>query len=811
MASALRNVARNRLYFYTNVIGLAVAITAALLIGLFVHDELTYERFIPNSANVYIVTTVVTPPEGHGPLEALPSEPDVASWLKLDLPAVAQVARMVSAHLEVRRGDFISTQTVYWADPALFSILHLPVYAGTLKTALARPDGLVLTRSMARKYFGRDDPVGETLELGHAERATVTAVLEDLPSNTHLDVSMIASGSSQASAITSLDRTSMPAFGVKPWDSYTYVTLRPGASLQNVEAQLPDLLDRHAPSGTSSRTSSVYHLHLRPIGAIHLGAEARGTMKPSGRRETVYSLAAVGVLILVLAAVNFINLMTSRANRRAVEVGVRKVAGANQYDLIAQFIGESLIYVGCAAVVAISLAELSLPSLNAFLQRTMEFAYWSDPTLAAVAVTFLTGLALIAGIYPALLLSTLRPARVFGNSGIVSPQHPASVRRALVTVQVAILIGLVLAAVVISRQAAFAMNRSLRLDTNQVLVIRHACKGSFKDAVKALPGIDAVACSGWTPPESMEAASGASSPEGHQAVVTYTSIDFGFLELYGLKPLAGRFHDMNRGSDTLVMDTPAGIHEPVVLNEAAVHALGYRSPIAAVGRTISWSHALPPPAMSTGPHQSEIIGVVPDFLTGSIREPIRPAVFYVDPSRNSVMSVKLGRHAGEHTLTSINQLWAQMDHQGPIARSFIDQLLQGKYNEFVRQASLLAMFSAVAIFIACIGLFALSAFTAERRRKEIGLRKALGARRRDITWLLLWDFAQPILWANAIAWPAGFLLMNRWLHGFAYHTDLQLWIFLFAGGLATGISLLTVVIHTVLIAGQQPVLALRYE
>jgi len=215
MASALRNVARNRLYFYTNVIGLAVAITAALLIGLFVHDELTYERFIPNSANVYIVTTVVTPPEGHGPLEAVPSEPDVASWLKLDLPAVAQVARMVSAHLEVRRGDFISTQTVYWADPALFSILHLPVYAGTLKTALARPDGLVLTRSMARKYFGRDDPVGETLELGHAERATVTAVLEDLPSNTHLDVSMIASGSSQASAITSLDRTSMPAFGVK--------------------------------------------------------------------------------------------------------------------------------------------------------------------------------------------------------------------------------------------------------------------------------------------------------------------------------------------------------------------------------------------------------------------------------------------------------------------------------------------------------------------------------------------------------------------------------------------------------------------
>ncbi len=210
-------------------------------------------------------------------------------------------------------------------------------------------------------------------------------------------------------------------------------------------------------------------------------------------------------------------------------------------------------------------------------------------------------------------------------------------------------------------------------------------------------------------------------------------------------------------------------------------------------------------------HQSEIIGVVPDFLTGSIREPIRPSVFYVDPSSNSVMSVKLSRPTQKQALDSIDQLWTRMDHPGPIARSFIDQLLQGKYTEFVRQASLLAMFSALAIFIACIGLFALSAFTADRRRKEIGIRKALGARRRDIAWLLLWDFAQPILWANMIAWPVGFLLMDHWLHGFAYHTELQLWVFLLAGGLATGISLLTVGVHTALVAGQQPVSTLRYE
>ena len=245
-AAALRNLARNPLYSLTNLIGLAVGIAAAALIALYVRDEFNYETFIPDYRNIYLVETIATPPEGHTPLEALVGQMIVASWLRLDVPAVAQVARILPARLSFRRGDVEAMETLFWADPDLFSILKLPVYAGSLKDALARPDGLVLTRSMARKYFGRDDPIGETLELARKQRMTVTAVLADLPSNTHLSVTAIASGTSQTSGLTAADHD--PTW---PWGSYTYVTLKPGFSPAATERQFPALFDRHSQPGST--------------------------------------------------------------------------------------------------------------------------------------------------------------------------------------------------------------------------------------------------------------------------------------------------------------------------------------------------------------------------------------------------------------------------------------------------------------------------------------------------------------------------------------------------------------------------------
>jgi putative ABC transport system permease protein len=786
-AAALRNLARNPLYSLTNLIGLAVGIAAAALIALYVRDEFNYETFIPDYRNIYLVETILTPPEGHAPLESLPGQMIVASWLRLDVPAVAHVARILPVRLGFRRGEVEAMETLFWADPDLFSILKLPVYAGSLKDALARPDGLVLTRSMARKYFGRDDPIGETLELARKQRMTVTAVLADLPSNTHLSVTAIASGTSQTSVLTAADHD--PTW---PWGSYTYVTLKPGFSPAAAERQFPALFDRHSQPG--SNASRVYHLHLLPINAIHFAADAHIPLKPAERHETVYAIAAIGALILAVALLNFVNLMTARANRRFVEIGVRKAAGARRRDLLVQFVGECLIYVGIASLIALSLAELLLPSMNGFLHRTIDFSYWSDPWFAAVAAASLAVLGVLAGVYPALVLSAAAPARVFGNRGSVFSTVASKVRQWLVTSQVAILIGLVLAALVIDRQASFAMKQSLRVNSDQVLLIRRACSGAFKDAVKGLHGVRAAACSGWAPPESVEAEAGITLPDGRTALVHHASIDFGFLELYGLRPLAGRFPAESYGTDVLSSD-----HRAVVINEAAVRAFGFESPQAAIGGRFNWLG-----------HWAQIIGVVPDFLTGSIREPIEPAAFYVDPHDNRNLSVKLDGQTLAETLAGIDALWNKMGN-APISRTFVDQLLQGKYVEFTRQATLLAISASVAVFIACLGLFALAAFTAERRSKEIAIRKALGADRAAVIRMLLWEFTQPVLRANAIAWPLSFFLLNRWLSGFTYHANLQLWMFVLSGGVATAITLLTVFAHTLFVAGQKPVIALRQE
>jgi putative ABC transport system permease protein len=807
--AALRSLARNPLYAALNIGGLALGFTAALLLALYIRDELSYENFIPGYRDAYLLVTTGTPPEGHAPIRSFSTPSDVAAWVNLDMATVASAARLINSRLVVRRGDFEALETVYWADPNIFSILPLRVFAGDLGTALDQPDGLVLTRTMARKFFGHDNAIGETLELKGRARFTVKAVLENLPSNTHLNVAMVASGMSARSPLAQLDQTPNGSFAGNGW-LYIYVKLKEALQAPNVERELPGLLDRHAPSGGTQPTSTFYHVSLEPISQIHLDPEGLNSMKPASRRETVYSFAAIGILIVFVATANFVSMMTARASRRAIEVGVRKAMGARRRELIVQFMGESLIYVILATLAALSVAVLSLPTLNAYLKRTIAFAYWSDASLAASTATIVVTVGVLAAIYPALVLSDLRPVQMLGKGGITTAQSSERVRRVLVTAQFAVLIGLILAVIVLFRQASFATHESLRMDSNQVVVINRACRNGFSDAVKAIPGIRAVACSTWAPPDPMGGASGATAPGGQAAIVWYASIDFGYFELFGLKPLAGRFHSKSRSTDAFSIGASSEIHDSLVINESAVRALGFPSPQSSIGKMIGWSHWVPGLGQ-TGAHLSEVIGVVPDFQTASIREPIEPAAFYVDQPHNSIMSVKLSGRDISQALASIDSLWKKMGNGYPISPVFLDQLLQDKYTDITQQAHLLAVFAGVAVLIACLGLFALSASEAERRTKEIALRKAMGASTAQVMRLLVWQFCQPVLWANLIAWPVAGLVMRGWLRDFAYHIDLDVWVFVASACLGLTIALLTVSVHCFLVARAKPVASLRYE
>ena len=824
LASALGNLSRNRLFAAINIAGLALGIAAALMIGLYVRDELTFDRFIPGHRDAYLVTThTVDQPGGDPPWYDDAAPTDLAARLKLELPGIAAIARMFNAApARISHGRVQDWETrFYWADPELFAVLPMKAVAGDPRTALRTPDSVVLTRATARKYFGRDAPIGETLMVDTAapHPMKVTAVVEDLPSNATLkEMTLIGSDLAPYSNLARLEQSPDAHFLPAP---FTFVRLKPGASAAVFERGLKSVVARdYAPSSVHGQTKTF---HLTPLASIHFGPTAESTMGPRGDLRALRALAAIGVLIVVSASINFVVLMTARAGRRAVETGVRKAAGARRGELIVQFLGEALLYVALAMALAIVATELFLPIVNAKLGRTIAFDYLRDPVLAAVLIGATLGLGLLAGTYPALVLSAFRPAAVLQGSPVQGAAGDLA-RKGLVTLQFAIMIGLTVATVTLWRQTLFSLNDRLRVDGARVLLIGSACDRlgfgpaarpdpggrAFRQQVAALPGVEAMTCSSSETFSNDGATTPAQVASRGQVVLNRAPVDFGGLEFYGLKPLAGRFFASGRGGDAL-STTGSNRSGAVVLNETAARSLGFASPAAAVGQVLRWKGLNWAGATSQVDYvaASQIIGIAPDF-TLDTRMPIKPLMFVAQPNNVNLLMVRLRGATLPETLASIDKAWWATGHRRT-GRGFLNQTLQGMYANIVLQSSAIGLGAGVALVIAALGLFGLAAHATEQRTKEVGVRKAMGASTADIVRLLLWQFNQPVLWANVIAWPVAWWAMNRWLTGFAYHVDLPPWLFAASGGAALLIACATVLTHALLVARAKPVIALRYE
>ncbi|HEY2658702.1 MAG TPA: ABC transporter permease [Caulobacteraceae bacterium] len=813
LAAALRNLLRNRFYAGITIAGLTLGFAAAILIALFVRDEFSYDRFIQGYGDVYRISVTEKTPTTAA-LESDVTEIWTAPLLKGRFPQIEEIARLNKSWFPplVRRGEVrVGEQKFYWADPDLFKIMPLAAVAGDPATALSAPDGLVLTRAMARKYFGRDDPLGGVLLVdGHPLR--VTAVIQDLPSNTHLDVDFFGSSLSAFSITKTLERVN--GAGDFSFNTYTYLRLKPAASPEPLRQGLQPFFDERLPlqpAVSASIGKATVTPHLVALKDIHLRPSQQGAMKPAGDPQVIGAIALVGVLIVVIAGINFVTLMTARAGRRAVEVGVRKAAGARQRDLIAQFLGEAMIYVVVSMMLAVALAELALPAVNAGLQRTMSFNYLGDPILAGgiVAVTLVVGL--LAGAYPAFVLASFRPAAVL-KGGLVRGGGSIAVREGLVILQFAILIGLVVMTTTISRQTLFALNEGMRVDKDQVLLaFADPCTEYFRNQVRALPGVKAAACSspnllGFT--NSIDAISAGV----HRANIDVDAVDFGLLEVYGLKPLAGRFFQEGRRIDDFQGDQAAT--SSLVLNETAARKLGFASPQDAIGKTLSWRGSMRIDNAPRPERPGVVIGVAPDFTFDNIRGPIKPTLYNIGPKSSIVSSalhIKLEGGSTPEVMRGVGRTWSRLGDGHPIIQAFVDQLMMSRYIDTILQGAVIGVCSILALFIACLGLFALSAFTAEQRTKEIGVRKAMGASTGDILRLLVWRFSQPVLWANLLAWPVAWWVMDRWLHGFAYHVDLTPWTLAAASVGALAIAWATVSVQSFLVARAKPVAALRYE
>jgi putative ABC transport system permease protein len=802
---AVRTVPRAGPFVLISVVGLAIGLGAALLIALYVQDELSYERWLLDSDRIYLVS--VRSPDGsmtdRGPT-------DIGLWVASDFPQFESVTRLSLGGGFFSRDAHEFTETITWADSNVFDVLRFPVVAGKLEGALDNPDTLVLTRRLAEKYFGRPDPIGETLVLDDRHAMTVTAVIENLPSNTHLDVDAIGAGHSTYSPLAQQDLRPLTIMASKGWGTSTYGVLKRGESIEPLRESIRTLPDRHsqrAPGGQAA--SEVWPLIVRSIGSIHLGA--RNVASPEavdlGR---LYGAMGIGALIILAAAINFVTLRTALAMRKAVEVGVRKACGGSRRALFTQFMSEVLVHVCLATLLGIALAAAALPALNAFLDRTIEWQQLFSPPFVGGTLALLVAVTLLAGSYPAFVLSSFRPSVV--AKARAGGRFQSGVRQGLVALQFAIVIAVLIATIVVHRQTAFGMREALRQVPDPTVVLRTRCTDSIKDAMARVRGVKEAACAGSVPQFGVGTVGPVILPNSTERnVLGMVSVGFGFFELYGLEMIAGRAFSEAFGTDETPSDNVFTTPEAIVLNEAGVRSLGLGTPEQAIGRDVTLNHPSGPLPTFSGEHPGRIIGVVKDFQIGSVRSEIYPTVFYADPWLFRVLSIKVDGRSTPETLDGIDKLWADMGEPGPPIRTFYEDSVQQLYGDLRRDFDLFSVFASVAILISALGLIGLAAHATVARTKEIGVRKVLGSGRAAIVRMLLWQFSLPVLLANLIAWPAAYFAMSRWLDGFARRIDLEAWMFVGAAAATLAVAIATVLVHTWSIAGVRPVTALRHE
>ena len=571
---AARSIPRAGPFVFISIVGLAIGLGAALLIGLYVYDELSYERWLPNSDRVYLIS--VRSPDG-SMTDRGPS--DVGRWVAADYPQFEAVTRLAPNGGFFKRDEHVFSENIVWADANVFDVLRFPVIAGTLAGALDQPNTLVVTRRIAEKYFGRADVVGETLLFNGEPAMKVTAVIENLPSNTHLSIDVLAAGSAGDSPIVEQDAKPMTVVGAKGWMFHTYGLLKRGESIEPLREGIRTLPDRHSERAAGGQAASeIWPLIVTQIRTIHLGARdvASPDTEDYGR---LYGAIGIGALIILAAAINFVTLRTALAMRRAVEVGVRKACGGNRRALFAQFMSEVFVHVCVATTLGVALTGAALPALNTFLNRTIEWQTLFRPVFLGGVAALVVTVTLLAGSYPAFVLASFRPSLV--TKARTTGRLQSGVRQALVALQFAIVIAVLIATIVVHRQTAFGMRESLRQNSDPTLLLRTRCSDAIKDALSRLPGVKGTACSGYV----LQAGVGGVGPVQHKGgerlVLGQIDVDVGYFELYGIELAAGRYFSDDFGADKTPKDGKWTVPESILLNEAGVAKLGIASPQAA--------------------------------------------------------------------------------------------------------------------------------------------------------------------------------------------------------------------------------------
>ncbi len=799
---AVRNLLRNKLFSIINIAGLAVGIASCLAILTFVRDDFSYDKFNKNSDRIYRAAFAVRV-NGHGfsgPASPAPLGPQVAH----DVPDVVAYTRLYLAgsHTVAYNNKAFNEEKFFWADSTIFDVFTIRVIEGDPKTALTQPNTIVMNQSTALKYFGKENPLGKVVTVDRQNDYVVTGVFKDFPRNSHFHPDFIAS-------LTTLADSRNTAWLTNNY--YTYFLLRSGTNLGNFQGKIEQEVTDHVASqlkeftGTSYKdfmaAGNRYGFRLQPLTSIHLTSPF-GEIEPGGYAPLDYVFIAIAIAILLIATINFVNLATARSAKRAKEVGVRKSLGAHRSRLLGQFLAESILMTAISVVMAVVIIELFLPLFSDIVGRKMGFDLFADPLLVPVLVGFIVVVGIVAGIYPAFYLSS-SGSSIALRSGATEGRRKSRLRNALVVSQFAASIILIIATLVIYSQMGYVKTANIGFQKAGLLVLNGAdhLSGQFQSFMRELGGnknVMSLSNSSAVPSHlsgnhayRLEG-SGSEQPENTCVLVS----DNEFAKTYQLKMAEGRFFSAEHPSDT----------GAVVVNETLAKFYGIKNMI---GRRI----------LFPGPRPKEwvpfnIIGVVKDFNYAWLHEPIRPLAIILpryDGYVGSCVTARLAPDNQPNGIAAIQSAWKKYAGNEPLNYSFLDEDLHQLYSLDFKTEEIVGLFSALAIIIACLGLFGLAAFTTEQRTKEIGIRKVLGASAPEVTKLLSLQFAKWVLIANIAAWPLAYLLMSKWLSLFAYRTSLSPWLFVASGALALVIALVTVSSHAIKAATANPVEALRYE
>ena len=823
LVTALRNIIRHKLYSFINIAGLALGLACAIFIILFIRDETSYDKWVPDSTGLYRLELTQHVP-GHPAIDGASIPFPVAAAMQAEIPEITAATRLRREPITMTIGNRQFLEGVDVVDPNFLQVVQLPLVSGDPATVLMQPESLVLSEDTAKKYFGNANPLGQTVTVAKAKCdksdgacesgpivLKVTGVLRNLPTNSQLVADVLMPNTSVADGVSQQEKQNWTF----PWYC-TYVTLASGADPQVVIAKLAPILDRGLSAALrylqlSIRGSQVYQMHLTPFTDVHLSSAGYAdNMTPAGSWITVYGIAAVGLLIVLVACFNFMNLATARAMLRAREISLRKCVGAGRWQLMTQFLGESVLMALCSLALALAIVEILLPAYDGFLERPIAFHYLGDWPLSLMIVGIAIAAGLISGIYPALRLSSFRPAAVLRTNSSGQP-GTNRLRTVLVVLQFAVSIGLGIATIVVYKQIGFARDLDLGFHRSNIVVLyagalTPSSRETLAQTLRGYPGVFTTALSGAVPFQN-DSALGLARLPGQPDVISVNRILIGpdFPRLYDMSLIAGRLFSESRDEDTLIDSSdgdslfPANEGHNILINVAAAARFGY-TPQQAIGKTIMYNV-----------NHVTIVGVLGDVKFDGAKEPVKPTVYFDDKSRTNWLSVRLSGQDVPATLNSIDRTWRALAPATYLSRYFLSDRFGTLYRSDERQGVMFGVFVGIAIFIACLGLFGVAAFTAARRTKEIGIRKVFGARTGDILQLLLWQFSVPVLIANVIAWPVAYYYLHHWLEGYAFRVTLNPLYFLAAGLAALGIAWITVIAHAIHVARANPINALRYE